>query len=139
MCEFYVDLSLPDEEGNTPAHLASKNDKLNCLKYLVRLGIPVNKVSNNLGRNVVHEACFHGSFKCLHWLFDEIDIDLNAVDKSGNTLAHICCLGGRAECLNCCIQHNVKIDCLNYDKNSPLDVAKKVGKRNHMEKASKFI
>ena len=53
-----------------------------------------------------------------------------------NSLAHTCCASGQAECLNCCIQHNVDINTLNLNSESPLDVARKVGKGLHVEKAS---
>lgn len=80
LCEYYVDISVPDKDGNTTAHLAAKNDRLNCLKYLVKLGLPVDRVRNNLGRNIAHMCCFYGSVRCLHWLFDSNDVDINSVD-----------------------------------------------------------
>lgn len=79
LCEYYVDVSIKDNDENSAAHLAAKNDQLNCLKYLVKLGLPVDKVKNKLGRNVVHMCCLHGANRCLHWLFQN-NIDIYAVD-----------------------------------------------------------
>jgi hypothetical protein len=31
----------------------------------------------------------------------------------GNNLAHTSCISGQAECLNCCIQHDVDVTHLN--------------------------
>jgi hypothetical protein len=80
MCEYYVDLTVPDAEGNTVAHLAAQYDHLESLKYLVKLGFPVDRVRNNLGRNVAHICCLHGSVKCLHWLFEYVNIDVLSMD-----------------------------------------------------------
>jgi ankyrin repeat protein len=70
LSQYYVDLSYKDNDGNTPAHLAAKNDKLNCLKFLVQYGLPLEKLLNNLGRNVAHVCCINGSIKSLHWLLE---------------------------------------------------------------------
>jgi hypothetical protein len=55
----------------------------------------------------------------------------------GNTLAHNCCLGGQAECLNCCLQHDVPLETENYSDESPMDLARKSGKGLHILKAGK--
>ena len=80
MCSFHADLTVPDSEGNTAAHLAAQFDRFDCLKHLVKLGVPVDRVRNNLGRNVAHICCLHGSVKCLHWLFENAGIDPLLVD-----------------------------------------------------------
>ena len=54
---------------------------------------------------------------------------------SGNTLAHTACLGGQAECLHCCIQHNVPFYFVNLLDETPIDLARKKGKSLHIEKA----
>ncbi len=84
MCEYYVDVTVPDGEGNSVAHLAAQYDHLECLKYLVKLGFPVDKVRNNLGRNVAHVCCLHGSAKTLHWLFEYVNIDTLSMDGKKN-------------------------------------------------------
>ena len=58
---------------------------------------------------------------------------------AGNTLAHSACLGGQAECLNCCIQHDVPLNELNFSGDSPIELARKKGKSLHIEKAGKRI
>ena len=80
LTDYYIDLSFTDNEGNTAAHLSAKNDKFNCLKFLVRKRVPVDKIRNNLGRNVAHLCCFYGSVRCLHWLFANNVIDKNNLD-----------------------------------------------------------
>ena len=77
-----IDISLADNNGNTAAHLAVQNDRLNCLKYLVRLGLPVNIIKNKMGRNVSHEACFYGANNCLHWMFENDLVEINFLDSN---------------------------------------------------------
>jgi hypothetical protein len=77
----------------------------------------------------------------------------------GNNLAHTSCISGQAECLNCCIQHDVDVTHLNdagdvswfnrfnfefikfyflFNWKTPFDVARKNGKYLHMEKGGNF-
>ncbi|CAF0959675.1 unnamed protein product [Brachionus calyciflorus] len=130
-----IDISIRDYHGNSAAHLAVRSDRLNCLKYMIKIGLPINIIKNKMGRNVPHEACFYGAINCLHWMFENNQIDLNIMDDLNNTLAHTCCMSGQAECLNCCIQHNVDINKLNVNAENALELARKVGKGLHIEKA----
>lgn len=57
----------------------------------------------------------------------------------GNTLAHCCCLAGQAECLNCCIQHDIPLDMVNNFNETPIDLARKSGKAILIHKARKLI
>ena len=79
ICEFHVDLSIRDQDGNTAAHLAGKNDHLKCLKYFKKLGIPFDKIRNNLGRNLTHICSINGAIKSLHWLLED-NADRLAID-----------------------------------------------------------
>lgn len=141
MCEYYLDVTIPDADGNTIAHLVVKSqsaDRVDCLRYLVEQHqFPVDRVRNEQGRNVAHMCCLYGSVKCLHWLFEHVEIDPMNLDHAGNTLAHTACLGGQAECLNCCLQHDVPLFDVNSADETPLEVARKKGKSILMEKACK--
>lgn len=55
----------------------------------------------------------------------------------GNTLSHSSCLGGSAECFHCCVQHDIPVDYINMFDETPLEVARKVGKSLSIEKAAK--
>ena len=48
--------------------------------------------------------------------------------EMGNTMAHLCCQAGQAECLNCCIQHDISLESVNHFDETPLDLARKSGK-----------
>jgi len=58
---------------------------------------------------------------------------------SGNNLGHLCCLYGQAECLNCCIQHDIPINKVNNFGENPFELARKVGKALHIEKAGNNV
>lgn len=75
-----IDLSVRDGGENTAAHLAVRNDHLNCLKFLVKLGLPLNNTKNKQGRNVPHEACYFGAINCLHWMFESGLVDISSLD-----------------------------------------------------------
>ncbi len=54
----------------------------------------------------------------------------------GNTLSHSSCLGGSAECFHCCVQHDIPVDYINMFDETPLEVARKIGKSLSIEKAA---
>ena len=54
-------------------------------------------------------------------------------------MAHTSCLGGQAECFHCCVQHDVPVNQLNMYGENPLELARKVGKANQIEKAAKNL
>ncbi len=124
-----------DNDQNTVGHLAAKNDHLNCVKYLISVGLPVDIVRNNKGRNVAHVCCINGSIRTLHWLLEN-GINKEILDDAGNNLAASCCVTGQAECFNCCVQHDVPVNLLNFSDETPLDIARKCGKSCHIEKAA---
>ena len=53
----------------------------------------------------------------------------------GNTPAHYAAEGGKAECFNCCLQHEADLKVINIKRDTPLDTAKKNGHPLLMEKA----
>lgn len=73
-----------DNDKNTVGHLAAKNDHLNCLKFLIKLGLPIELVRNSKGRNIPHVCAVNGSVKTLHWLF-EYGIDKDILDGKNKT------------------------------------------------------
>jgi hypothetical protein len=79
LCKFSIDLSVKDNAGNSAAHLAAKNDKLKCIKFLHKMGLKMDKILNNMGRNVLHICSFYGSINSLHWLLEK-DLDKHAQD-----------------------------------------------------------
>lgn len=79
---YIPDISIPEKhEANTGAHLAARYDKLDCLKLLASLGLPLNLVTNDLGRNIAHMCCLYGSLKSLHWLLENFSFDVFSVDS----------------------------------------------------------
>jgi hypothetical protein len=57
----------------------------------------------------------------------------------GNNLASSACVNGQAECFNCCVQHDVPVNQMNYADETPLDIARKSGKSQLIEKAGKTL
>jgi ankyrin repeat protein len=157
LSEYYVDISQVDNDGNYAAHLASINDKLKCLKYLVKIGTPINASVNKKGRTFAHVCAFHNSVGSLHWLLENgADTGLRdckfifycffsffnyffLFKDDGNTMTHLACLGGSANTMNCCLQHDLSLAVLNKKGETPIDVARTVGKSLHIQKASMLI
>jgi ankyrin repeat protein len=89
MSSYYIDISIPDKDKNTAAHLSAKYDHLECIKFLASLGLPVDRVKNKFGRNLLHVCCLHGSVKSFHWLLEYKNIDLELLDgKFRNIFEH---------------------------------------------------
>ncbi|GFO43631.1 ankyrin repeat domain-containing protein 42-like [Plakobranchus ocellatus] len=55
----------------------------------------------------------------------------------GNTPIHYAAEGGKADCFNCCLQHDADLTIRNIKGDSPLDTAKKNGHPLLMERAIK--
>ena len=53
-------------------------------------------------------------------------------------MLHLSCLGGSAHAMNCCLQHDIDLSVLNNKHETPLDIAKNVGKSIYMQKASMY-
>ena len=82
---YCADVSMCDRlEANTGAHWAARFDRLDCLKLLASLGLPLDLLRNELGRTVAHVCCLHGSVRSLHWLLENFDFHRFAIDS--NTL-----------------------------------------------------
>ena len=55
----------------------------------------------------------------------------------GNTPAHLAATGGHAECFNCCLQHNGRLDVVNDREETPMACARRSGHPQRMSKAGK--
>ena len=62
---------------------ASVND-LELLQTLQRNGVDLN-VGDNLGRTAIHLAASNGCIEALNWLASQADVDVNVMDRYGNT------------------------------------------------------
>jgi nuclear factor NF-kappa-B p105 subunit len=91
-----ADLSLPDRNGNTPAHLACKKGDAQCLQALLRRPDPMEGHSkypdlqrtNNDGLSPVHLALRAKNQDCLR-LLQQCGADMNTMDaRSGRTALH---------------------------------------------------
>ena len=66
-----------------------------------------------------------------------INLSVQSTDY-GNTPIHYAAEGGKADCFNCCLQHDAGLTICNVKGDNPLDTAKKNGHPLLMEKAGQF-
>jgi len=78
-----VDPNCQDKEGNTPLHMASKNNNLNTVKYLLKNGANVN-CQNNDGRTPLHLAAMYAELNVVKYLLKK-GANVNCLDKYGKT------------------------------------------------------
>ena len=101
-------------------------------------------------RTVLHEVCHRGQLEMLRILLLDAQINLEALDKRGNTPLHIACTKGHEECVMLLLQHGAPPNLADFKGNRPLHCATtenvarwlvaygaRVGLENHAKRSGK--
>lgn len=91
-----ADINTPDDEGNTPLHLACDEGNLIKVKELIENDANVNAKNNSNGIDTgeatpLHFACGGVQIELVKFLLEN-NADVNAIDQGGNTPLHRCFL-----------------------------------------------
>ncbi|RUS74753.1 hypothetical protein EGW08_017482 [Elysia chlorotica] len=141
-----VDLDCQCEAGKTPLHYGAQHGALESVVCLVERDCDTTIGDNNSSYLAAHLAARHDKLGCLRFLvqqgtaMDAVMADGRAcshIVNYGNTPIHFAAEGGKADCFNCCLQHDADLTVRNLNGDSPLDTAKKNGHPLLMEKAVK--
>ncbi|PAA92874.1 hypothetical protein BOX15_Mlig020173g3, partial [Macrostomum lignano] len=123
--ELKAPVDLPDRQGNQPAHLAARHDRLNCLRLLADRGVALD-LPGRAGKLPLHFAAQFGNLQCLHWLLEQ-GADPNAQDAEGNTPGHWTNLSGQAECFACWLRHGGDSELANLMAENCAQAARRAG------------
>ena len=86
-----ININAADKDGNTPLHYACWEKYPEIVQLLLEHPNVNYRVVNQKGENVFHQACFNErSTNVLRYLVEHCnDLDINARDNYGQTVAHI--------------------------------------------------
>ena len=101
-------LHLKDLEGNTALHIASREGRLDVVRYLVEQGADVNSL-NAENYTTLHMAAHWGTPEVVEYLLDH-QADRDAVTMYGDTSLRRAALSGRTETVKVLLARGAPID-----------------------------
>lgn len=130
-----ADVNCTDKYGNTPLHIAVKNDTisplvLRCL--IIELGANLNKL-NGEGYTPLHICVIEGRDNCLAEVIKNEKLNVNKCSKgaekfNGHTALHMAVELGRTEMVKCLLQWDADVNSVNDDGYTPLHISVQKGR-----------
>lgn len=119
-----------DTDGYTPLHRAAYNDKLDCVKFLVRKGADINAKTNDFW-TPLHCAAKWNNVNTVEFLLRS-KANVNAKSSSNNTPLHLVCSNGRytdtCSIIQILLYHpNCDWSIVNDSHDTAFDIAKRSG------------
>ncbi|MCS5711375.1 ankyrin repeat domain-containing protein [Candidatus Berkiella aquae] len=109
---------LRDENGDTPLHLATKQNFAKIVRPLLAYMTNID-IKDHLGRTPLHWAASRGYMNIVTLLLDKKP-DLDIQDNEGNTPLHLAAKHNRYEVVQQLLAKGAKIDIFNNNNESPL-------------------
>ena len=98
LIEQHVDVNCCDNDGFTPAHIASEKGNLDVLNLLHSNGAEINQVSTGGLNCIMSASCGTGDCDTVLWLIKQ-NLYVNYCDKSGRNAAHYAARKGNLDVL----------------------------------------
>ncbi|KAJ8388852.1 hypothetical protein AAFF_G00126080 [Aldrovandia affinis] len=117
-----------DDDGDTALHIAVVKGHEVLVNRLIQILVQANKdldIYNNLRQTPLHLAVITNQVPLVEALLCA-GSDPAALDRHGQTAAHLCCEHGLATCLQLVLSHTSRLHCLearNYEGLTPLHLA----------------
>jgi ankyrin repeat protein len=105
-------LSIRDKDGNTPLHIASGYNAIDCLRFIVNK-TDVN-VSNNHGDTPLHNTAYGNYEECMKILLEQ-KININPQNDYGNTPLMYAALKNSITSIKILLEHNADTSIQNRD------------------------
>uniref|UniRef100_A0A6P7H0Z0 Uncharacterized protein LOC114343091 n=1 Tax=Diabrotica virgifera virgifera TaxID=50390 RepID=A0A6P7H0Z0_DIAVI len=123
-----IDVSVFDDDGNLPAHLAASNNKVWILRYLKSIGSDLNQ-RNCQGKTSVHFAAAGDAVDVLNLLKDEgnISLNLDLRDKDGDSPSHCAAAKNSLTALKYLKKQGANLSISNKNKYTPVHIAAQYG------------
>ena len=119
-------MSRPDQDGNTPYHLAASLGHRKLLHLLCRKPIRVD-YKNEDEQTALHLACTTGKHQVINLLLTQDSSLLHDKDDDDNTAVHLACNNGHEKCLEILLKSDVNVMERNSVNWTPLDLAANSG------------
>ena len=105
-------VELEDSSGNRPLHICAINNECDCASLLLDSNCNIDSKNKQLHTPFMLAVC-HNSFSMMELLLSTSNkIDLNSIDKNGNSSLHLACINGHENCALFILDH--------IESNSPL-------------------
>jgi ankyrin repeat protein len=110
-------LSFRDEHGNTPLHIASGHNSINCVKFILDCDSKNTLINlgNIHGDTPLHNAVYGNYKECLEILLNHSSIDIDPKNEYGNTPLMYASLKNSVECIKSLLEHNADTSIQNKD------------------------
>lgn len=120
-----LNVSLKNENGNTPLHIAALNGQVDVVKFLVGKEANINE-PNKLGITPLYQAVKNG-YSIIAELLIINGAQLNTQNAKGSTLLHIATFNDNEEMVKLLISKGVNVNKKNKNDKTPLHTAKEFG------------
>ncbi|XP_077457685.1 synphilin-1 [Stigmatopora argus] len=115
----------------TPAGLAVKNGRLECVRWMVSETEAIAELSCTREHpSLIHYAARYGQEKVLLWLLQfmqEQAISLDEVDQDGNTGVHVAALNGHLGCIQTLVEYGANVTVSNRGGERASQLAERQG------------
>lgn len=129
LLESGADINALCDINETPLYGALRQGNIAATRLLLTLGADINHRDLG-GTTPAMSIAYHDRTSNLRLLLDK-GAELNAAGyHDGNTALHIAAIYGRKSVVSVLLEYGGKADVLNRNGLSPLDIARKVGKKN---------
>ncbi|XP_078600101.1 uncharacterized protein LOC144875153 [Branchiostoma floridae x Branchiostoma japonicum] len=117
----HLRVSVEDETGTTPLHLAAANRHVNIARYLLHKGANVDE-RNHMDETALHLAAGSGDVRMVKLLLEH-NADISATDCLGNTALHFAAREGKTNALHLLLWLGANIDATGNDNLTALHLA----------------
>lgn len=125
-----------DERGMNPLHIAAANGRLDCVKWLAVSGVDLAEETPT-GYTAMHLAAMNGHVNCM-MILSAMGSTLSCRTIDELTPLHLACMSGFIECVKWLIANRAKVDVLDNNGRSPLDIAEEYGHEDVVKLLKKF-
>ncbi|XP_030828367.1 uncharacterized protein LOC115919231 isoform X1 [Strongylocentrotus purpuratus] len=127
LCGHHV--SLENNNCFTPTAIAVKYGRLDCVEWLINETKAKDELHSQDNRwSLLHIASRYGQESCLRWLLQfmqDTSIDLDCLDRHGNSPSHLAARHGHLTCLQTLVEFTCDVTMVNGKKQTPCSLATK--------------
>ena len=84
---YHVKINTKNNDSKTPLHIASKQNKIDMIKFLIDKEGDYKSIDNN-GNTLLHSVCCTNKLDSIKYLIN-MGLDVNSKNNNGNTPLHI--------------------------------------------------
>lgn len=114
-------------DGQTPLHAATQANNIELIEHCFKLGARVNPQTITIQQTALHYAILSKCQEITELILNHVNYetdDINLQDANGNTALHLAVQVGRKQLVECLLTHEPRLNLLNGEGQTALDIAK---------------